>query len=69
MKVYIISNHSFFSSEKALWRTDIGEGSIEGDLLYSVWGNSITKSRANAEKLVRALNLHQSLKENNQKTT
>lgn len=68
MKKYIISQHSFYDSDRLLWRSDIGEGTIGGDLLYSVWGNSITKSRANAEKLVRALNLHQSLKQNNQKT-
>lgn len=69
MKKYIISQHSFYDSDKQLTRTDIGNGSIEGVLLYSCWGSSITKSRANAEKLVRALNLHQSLKQNNQKTT
>lgn len=55
MKKYIISKHSFYDSDRGLYKTEIGEDSISGPLLYSVWGNSVTKSMANACALVKIL--------------
>lgn len=55
MKKYIISKHALYDSEKDIWRVDIGEESISGNLLYSCYGKSAPQAFKNAAGLVVAM--------------